>query len=52
MFQRFIMQAFFLDLITLVHPFHGAQYAAPFGDAVKFRQYGLFHQVGEFFDQE
>ena len=51
-FQRLVIDGFFLDLAALVAGFHGAQHAAAFGDAVEFGQNGLFHQVGEFVHDE
>jgi hypothetical protein len=38
MFLVFVVQAFFLYLISLVHSFHCAQHTASFGDAVKLTQ--------------
>ncbi len=40
----FVVQAFFLDLVTLVHSFHGSQDAAAFGQAVKFSQHRFFNK--------
>src|SRR5450432_2700233 len=49
MLKRFIMQAFFLYFIALVHSFHGTQYASAFGNAIEFCQHRFFYQVGKFF---
>ena len=46
MFLMFVIQAFFLYLIALVHAFHGTQHTTTFRNPVKFRQHGFFHQVG------
>ena len=50
--EGFVIQAFFLNLAALVHGFHSAQHAPPLGDAVKLQQNGLFHQFGEFINDE
>ncbi|MCY1555890.1 hypothetical protein D3C87_1637170 [compost metagenome] len=52
MFQRFVVQAFFLYFTALIHGFHRTQYTATLGDFIKFRQYRSFYQVRQFFDDE
>ncbi len=52
-FERFVIQAFFLDAAARVHGFHGPQYAATFRNAVKLGVIsGFFHQFRQFFDDE
>lgn len=52
MFQRFIIQTFFLNLAALIHCFHSAENATTFCDAVKFGQHCCFYKISKFFNDK
>ena len=52
MLQVFVVQAFFLNLATLIHSFHGAQHTTAFADGLELAVDRLFHQVREVLDGE
>ncbi len=52
MLARFIVQALFLDLATLVHGLHRAQNAAAFGEPFELLVDRFFHQIGQLIDGE
>ena len=50
--EHLVVHALFLDLAALVAGFHGPEHAAAVGDLLELGQNGLFHQFGEFLDDE
>ena len=51
-FLVFVIKRLFLDLAALIAGFHRAEHAAARRDRVEFLEHRLFHQVGEFINDE
>ncbi len=47
-----VVHGFVLNLAALVAGFHGAEHAPSFGDAFELAEHCLFHQIGQFFNNE
>ncbi len=52
MFLVLVIEGFILNLAALIAGLHGAQYATAFGDALKFAQHRLFHQIGQLIEDK
>ena len=52
MFALLVIEAFVLDFTSLIERLHGAEDAAPLGDAVKLHIHRLLHLIGELLNNE